>query len=135
MNKFSLLWKAVHYRVHKNRDLFQIRSIHFKLLHSVTVTIRIILLLCFCNELCLYMESISLPCSQKRQERPISNQPYSIHTLTGSTFIKISVSQRVLVYTVNIHMGEWRYGSTHSYRRGWMEVSGRLYCSAALSSG
>jgi len=67
------------------------------------------------------------------KKRPISNQPYSVYTLTASTFIKISVSQRALVYAVNVYMGEWRYGSTHSYRLGWMEVSGRLYCSAALS--
>ena len=71
MNKFSLLWKTFHCLVHKNRDLFRIRPIRFKLLHSVTVTTQIILMLYFCSELYLYMETISLPCSQKPTKKDL----------------------------------------------------------------
>ena len=90
-----------------------------------------------CHGLYIFIETITV--FTKTYKKPISNHPYSVYTLTCCTFIKISASQRVLVYAVNIYiyiyMGEWRFGSTHSFRRGWTEVSGRLYCSAALSSG
>ena len=82
MNKFSLLWKTFHYLIHVNRNIFRIRRIHFKLLHSVTVTKRIIVILYFCNELYLYMETFSLPCSQKPTKKTYFESAYSFHTLT-----------------------------------------------------
>jgi hypothetical protein len=118
-----------------NKDPFRISRIYSTLLHYVTVTVRFILILYSVTDCTFLWKPFHYRVHKHRQKRPISNQPYSVYTLiTDCTFIEISVSKRVvLVYAVNTY-GEWRYGSIHSYCRGWIEVSDRLYGSAVLSS-
>ena len=76
-----------------------------------------------CHGLYIFIETITV--FTKTYKKPISNHPYSVYTLTCCTFIKISASQRVLVYAVNIYI----------YIYGGVEVWLHSFFSSGLNGG
>jgi hypothetical protein len=114
------------------RDLSGIRRIHCTLLKLYHYTNHFNIILC--HELYLFMETISLPYSQKPEKIPFRISRIQFKLLQFVPSLKLVCQRELFLCPLWIHVGEWRYGSTYFYRRGWMEVSGRLYGSAVLSS-
>jgi hypothetical protein len=69
------------------------------------------------------------------------NNSYRCFKLCFLSYLLLSLVWRMITYLVNWApryegvLGKWRYGSTHSWSRHQMEVSGQLHDTAALFQG